>query len=54
MGYNTWIHSKSCGGWIIVMGFKVLLITHHLIKEILVEAVLNVHARGVRVKKNEI
>jgi len=33
------------------MWFRVLLITHYLIQEILVEGVLNVHARGVKVKK---
>ena len=33
------------------MGFKVLLITHYLIWEILVETVLDVHARGVKIKK---
>jgi hypothetical protein len=33
------------------MGFKVLLITHYLIREILVETVLDVHARGVKIKK---
>jgi hypothetical protein len=44
------IHAKDCEGWIIVMGFKVLLITQHLIREISVEAVLGVHARGVKIK----
>ena len=45
------IYPKGCGGWIIVMWFGVLLITHYLIWEILVEGVLNVHARGVKIKK---
>jgi hypothetical protein len=44
------IHPKDCGGWIIVMRFRVLLITQHLFQEILVEAVLGVHARGVKIK----
>jgi hypothetical protein len=46
----TRIHSKDCGGWIIVMEFRVLLITQHLIQEILVEAILGVHAKGVKIK----
>jgi hypothetical protein len=33
------------------MGFRVLLITHYLIREILVKAVLNVHVRSVKIKK---
>jgi hypothetical protein len=33
------------------MKFRVLLIMQYLIREILVEAVLDVHARGVRIKK---
>jgi hypothetical protein len=37
--------------WIIVMRLKILLIMHFLIWEILVEGVLNVHVRGVRIKK---
>jgi len=45
------IHFKDCGGWIIVMGFKVLLITQYLIQKILVEAVLGVYARDVKIKK---
>ena len=45
------IHSKDCGGWIIVMRFRVLLITQYLIREILVEEILNVHTRGVKIKK---
>ena len=39
------------GWWIIVMGFRVLLITHYIIWEILVEVVLDVHARDIRKKK---
>jgi hypothetical protein len=45
------IHPKGYGRWIIVMGFRVLLITYYLIREILVEAVLDVLARGVRIEK---
>jgi hypothetical protein len=33
------------------MKFKVLLITHYLIREILVDTVLDVHVRGVKIKK---
>jgi hypothetical protein len=45
------IHSKGCLGWIIVMRFRVLLITHYLIQKILVEAILDIHVRGVKIKK---
>jgi len=45
------IHPKDCGSWIIVMGFRVLLITQRLIREILMEAVFGVHAGGVKIKK---
>jgi len=45
------IHPKACGGWIIAMGSRVLLIMHYLIREILVNGVLDVHARGVKIKK---
>ena len=38
------IHPKNYGGWIIVMGFRVLLISQHLFSEILLEAVLGFHA----------
>jgi hypothetical protein len=44
------IHPKGCGWWIIVMGFGVLLIMHYLIREILVDGVLDVYARGVKIK----
>jgi len=44
------IHPKGCRGWIIVIGFKVLLIMHYLIREILVETVLDVHASGIKIK----
>jgi hypothetical protein len=44
------IHHKGFGEWIIVMGFRVLLITYYLTQEILMEAVLDVHIRGVRIK----
>jgi hypothetical protein len=43
--------TKDCGGWIIVMRFRVLLITQHIFREILVETVLGVHTRGVKIKK---
>jgi hypothetical protein len=44
------IHPKDCGGWIIVTGFRVLLISQHLFPEILLEAVLSVHAGSVKIK----
>ena len=44
------IHPKNYGGWIIVMGFVVLLISQHLFQEILVEAILGVHTGGVKIK----
>jgi hypothetical protein len=44
------IHPKDCGGWIIVTGFRVLLISQHLFSEILLEAVLVVHAGSVKMK----
>jgi hypothetical protein len=44
------IHHKDCGGWIIVMDFKVLLIMQILIREILVETVLGIYARDVKIK----
>jgi hypothetical protein len=43
-------HSKDCGGYIIVMGFKVLLISQHLFLKILLEAVLGVYAGSVKIK----
>ena len=33
------------------MRFKVLLITHNLIREILVEVILDIHVRGLKIKK---
>jgi hypothetical protein len=44
------IHTKDCGGWIIVTEFRVLLFSQHLFLEILLEAVLGVHARSVKIK----
>ena len=44
-------HPKGYAGWIIVMELRVLLITHDLIQEILVKAVLDVCVRGVKIKK---
>jgi len=44
------IHPKDCGEWIIVMRFRVLLISQHLFLEILLEAVLGVHAGNVKIK----
>jgi hypothetical protein len=44
------IHPKDCEGLIIVTGFTVLLISQHLFPEILLEAVLGVHAGSVKIK----
>ena len=46
----TRIHLKDYGGWIIVMGFRVLLISQNVFREILVEAVFGVHIGGVNIK----
>jgi hypothetical protein len=43
-------HPKNYGGWIIVTGFRVLLISQHLSRGILLMAVLGVHARSVKIK----
>jgi len=53
MDDRSWMYRdspKDCGGWIIVMGFRVLLISQHLFPEILLEAVLGVHAGSVKIK----
>jgi hypothetical protein len=42
---------KYCGRWIIIMGFRVIIITQYLTREILVKTVLDVHAKGVKIKK---
>jgi hypothetical protein len=44
------IHPKDCRRWIIVIGFRVLLISQHLFREILTEAVFGVHAGSVKIK----
>jgi hypothetical protein len=44
------IHPKNYGRWIIVMRFRILLITQYPIREILADAVLGVHARCVKIK----
>jgi hypothetical protein len=44
------IHQNGCVGWIIIMGFKVLLIIYYLIQEILVDVILDVHIKGVKIK----
>ena len=44
-------HSKGGARNIIVMGLRFLLITYYLILEILVGVILDVHARGVKIKK---
>jgi hypothetical protein len=43
-------HPKSCVWWVIVMRLKVLLNTHYAIQKILVEAVLDVNVRCVKIK----
>jgi len=43
-------HLNGCTWWIIVMRLRVLLIMHHLIQWILVEEVLDVHVRAVKIK----
>jgi hypothetical protein len=44
------IHPKECRGWIIVIRFRVLLISQHPFIEILLDAVLGVNARSVKIK----
>jgi hypothetical protein len=46
------IHQKGCVWWIIVIGLRVLLIMYYLIREILVEMVLDIHIKGVKKKKS--
>jgi hypothetical protein len=43
------IHPKGCEDWIIVMRFRVLLVTHYLIREILMEAILDINEKRVRI-----
>jgi hypothetical protein len=43
------IHPKDCGGWIIVTGFRVLLISQHLFPEILLEAVLGISQKVAKI-----
>jgi hypothetical protein len=42
---------KGCAGWMIVIWLRVLLIIHYLIWEILVEVIVDVHVRGVKIEK---
>ena len=44
------IHLRRCEECIIVMEFNVLLITQYLIREILVQAVSDVHTRDAKIK----
>jgi len=44
------IHPKSCIRWIIIKGLRVLLITHYLIQKILVDVVLDIYVKGVKIK----
>ena len=48
--YMYQVSSEGLCMMIIVMGLRVLLITHYLIWKILGEAVLDVHVRGVKIK----
>jgi len=43
---------KSYIRWIIEMRLKVLLIIHYLFRRILVETILDVHVRGVKIKSS--
>jgi hypothetical protein len=43
-------HLKGYARWIIIVWLRFLLITLYLIREILVEAVLDVHVRSVKIK----
>ena len=45
------IHLKGYEIWIILMELRVLLIMHYLIQKMLVEVVLDIHIRGVKIKK---
>jgi hypothetical protein len=52
MNDRSWMYKdspNSYGGWIIIMGYSVLVITPFLIREMLVDEV-DVHARGVKIK----
>jgi len=42
-------HPKDCGGWIIVMVPRVLLISQHLFRGILLMAILGIHAGSVKI-----
>jgi hypothetical protein len=44
------MHPNGYTRWIIVMRFRVLLITYYLIRKILVEAILDVNVRDVKIK----
>ena len=50
MDDRSWMYRDSPQGWIIVTGFRVLLISQHLFPEMLLEAVLGVHAGSVKIK----
>jgi hypothetical protein len=43
-------HLEGYARYIIVIELRVLLNTHYLIKKILVDAVLDVHVKGVKIK----
>jgi len=41
------IYPRGYKGWITVLGLRVLLITHYLIREILMDVVLDVYTRDI-------
>ena len=43
-------HLKGCSRWITVLELRVLLIKHYLIREILVETILDVHVKGAKIE----
>jgi hypothetical protein len=47
-------YPKGCARWIIVMELRVLLIMPYLIQEILMDAILDVHVKGVNIKSSSI
>jgi hypothetical protein len=52
MDDRSWMYRdspKDCGGWIIVTVFRVLLISQHLSRGILLMAVLGAHAGSAKI-----
>jgi hypothetical protein len=44
------IHQNGCVGWIVIMGIKVLLIIYYLIQKILVDVILDIYIKDVKIK----